>query len=275
MFPIVSAGDPLERMPLPAFVVARDGLYLRKRSLLGLSQTKVERVAHLPTEKEFLDYALPRLSSELMGQVVGFFRAVYRLHRTEAIVLLAWRDGSFELLVPRQRVTSASVRHELKERDVPAGVRLVGSIHSHGAFGAGASSIDEDDEAEFDGLHLVVGDLDRRRPSYSAALAVDGRRFAVRLRDVAERPARRSEPPADWLERVKLQPPPRSTPRAKLGSGEVSTSPPRGSVLRPSHAELDAALARADKLADALGYRLSYRLVPVSPPREPEGRGDA
>ena len=33
---------------LPAFVVARDGLYLRKRSLLGLSQTKVGRVAHLP-----------------------------------------------------------------------------------------------------------------------------------------------------------------------------------------------------------------------------------
>ena len=49
MFPILAAGSPaVDRHALPAFVVAHDGLYLRKRSLLGLSQTKVERVAHLP-----------------------------------------------------------------------------------------------------------------------------------------------------------------------------------------------------------------------------------
>ena len=39
MFPIVEAGPTLETASLPAFVVARDGLYLRKRSVLGLSQT--------------------------------------------------------------------------------------------------------------------------------------------------------------------------------------------------------------------------------------------
>jgi hypothetical protein len=55
MFPIVEAGPALETASLPAFVVARDGLYLRKRSLLGLSQTKVGRVAHLPDGKEFVD----------------------------------------------------------------------------------------------------------------------------------------------------------------------------------------------------------------------------
>ena len=76
MFPIVEAGSPaLEGTSLPAFVVARDGLYLRKRSMLGLSQTKVDRVAHLPRGKAFLDYRLPKLPSELVGQVVGFFRA--------------------------------------------------------------------------------------------------------------------------------------------------------------------------------------------------------
>ena len=46
MFPILEAGPSLEGAALPAFVVARDGLYLRKRSLLGLSQTKVGRIAH-------------------------------------------------------------------------------------------------------------------------------------------------------------------------------------------------------------------------------------
>jgi hypothetical protein len=88
MFPILEAGPSLERASLPAFVVARDGLYLRKRSLLGLSQTKVARVAHLPAEQEFLDYALPKVSADLMARVVGFFRAVYRRHGSEAVVLL-------------------------------------------------------------------------------------------------------------------------------------------------------------------------------------------
>jgi hypothetical protein len=35
MFPILEAGPSLERAKLPAFVVARDGVYLRKHSLLG------------------------------------------------------------------------------------------------------------------------------------------------------------------------------------------------------------------------------------------------
>ncbi len=45
---------------LPAFLVARDGVYLRKRTLLGESQTKVDRLAHLPTAEEYVEYALPR-----------------------------------------------------------------------------------------------------------------------------------------------------------------------------------------------------------------------
>src|SRR5439155_7734634 len=82
MFPILEAGSSLDQASLPAFVVARDGLYLRKRSLLGLSQTKVGRIAHLPEGREFLDYALPKVPQDLMARAVGFFRAVYRLQRT-------------------------------------------------------------------------------------------------------------------------------------------------------------------------------------------------
>jgi hypothetical protein len=60
MFPILPAGSTgLATTSLPAFVVAHDGLYLRKQSLLGLSQTKVDGIEHLPVEKEFVEYALP------------------------------------------------------------------------------------------------------------------------------------------------------------------------------------------------------------------------
>ena len=275
MFPILEAGAPLDDAPLPAFVVARDGLYLRKHSLLGLSQTKVDRVAHLPTEREFVDYALPKVPADLMARVVGFFRAVYRLQRTEALVLLVWRDGSFDLVVPAQKVSGASVTFDLADGDLPSGSRVVGTIHSHGAFGAFASSVDEDDEAELDGLHVVVGDFDRRRLSYSAAIVVDGIRFHLKTGQLIERPRRLAEPPDDWLRKVRLAPPPRSKkPNGSASQLSGLLSPSGSTSSRPTRKELDGLLVKAREMADTLGYRLSYWLVPVSGPSEKGGKAD-
>jgi hypothetical protein len=275
MFPILEAGPSLETASLPAFVVARDGLYLRKRSLLGLSQTKVGRVAHLPEGREFVDYALPKVPQDLMARAVGFFRAVYRLHRTEAAVLLTWRDGSFDLAVPDQKVSSVSVKFDLSDGDVSSGSRLVGTMHSHGGFTAYASSTDEDDEAELDGLHIVVGDFDRRRLGYSAAIVVDGIRFTLKTGQLIERPRRLVEPPDDWLRKVKLAPPPRRPSKKPSISEYLARGfKPSDPISKPSRRELEDCLDRAGKMATGLGYRLSYWLVPVSAPTEPEGKGD-
>jgi PRTRC genetic system protein A len=275
MFPIVEAGPPLATASLPAFVVARDGLYLRKRSLLGLSQTKVGRVAHLPEGKEFVDYALPKVPADLMARAAGFFRAVYRLHRTEAAVLLVWHTGSFDLAVPEQKVSSVSVTFDVSDVDLPAGSRLVGTMHSHGGFTAYASTTDEDDEAELDGLHVVVGDFDRRRVGYSAAIVVDGVRFHRKTGQLIERPRRLVEPPEDWLGKVKLAPPPRRPKTTPSISEYLARGwKPSDEISKPSRRELEDALDRAAKMATALGYRLSHWLVPVNPPLRPEGSDD-
>lgn len=271
MFPILEAGPTLEGASLPAFVVARDGLYLRKRSLLGLSQTKVGRVAHLPEGKEFVDYALPKVPADLMARAVGFFRAVYRLHQTEAAILLVWRDGVFDLAVPAQKVSSVSVKFDLTDSDVPAGSRLVGSMHSHGGFSAYASSIDEDDEAELDGLHIVVGDFDRRRLGYSAAIVVDGSRFHLKTGLLLEWPRRLAEPAEEWLRKVKLAPPPRLKGKPAMAEYLARGFRPSDAISKPSRRELDDAIAKASKLAEGLGYRLSYWLVPVAGPSEKGG----
>jgi proteasome lid subunit RPN8/RPN11 len=274
MFPILEAGPSLHHATLPAFVVARDGLYLRKRSLLGLSQTKVGGIAHLPEGKEFVDYALPKVPADLMARAVGFFRAVYRLHKTEAAVLLVWREGSFDLAVPTQKVSSVSVKFDLSDGDVPAGSRVVGSMHSHGGYTAYASSIDEDDEAELDGLHIVVGDFDRRRLGYAAAIVVDGTRFHLKTSSLIERPRHVAEPPDDWLRKVKKAPPPR--PKGKLSMAEYLARgfKPSDEISKPSRRELDDAIERASKLAQGLGYRLSHWLVPVSGSSEKGGTAD-
>jgi hypothetical protein len=274
-FPIVTAGPELTSSPVPAFVVGRDGLYLRKRNLLGLSQTKVERVAHLPAITEFVEYELPAVPRELMAQVTGFFRAVWRLHRTEAVVLLSWSDEGFDLVVPRQKVGPANLSFELAEADVPAGARLVGSIHSHGAFGAYASLTDEDDEAELDGLHVVVGDLDRRRLSYVAAIVVDGVRFEPGLRRLIERPRRHLEPPEAWLRQVRVVTPKRRVRKVSLAERLLEGLVPPKDGSKPDRRSLDEAIARATELAADLGYRLTYELLPVSGEAPKGGDADA
>jgi hypothetical protein len=280
LFPIIAADESaVEEVSLPAFVVARDGLYLRKRSLLGLSQVQVDEVAHLPPAREYLEYALPKVRASLIAEVVGFFRAIWARQRSEALALLTWDGEAFGLIVPEQRAGSASVKHRLTASDVPSGAHLVGSIHSHGALSAGASLADEADEADFDGIHVVVGDIDQRRPSYSAAIVVDGRRFGCRTSLVFERPRRFTEPPAQWLERVK---PIVTTPKKAKANGHAKSD--RHST--PSWADvptwtwrdrqtLDGLLSEAVGLATELGESLVYQLTPIATSAAKGGTSDA
>ena len=271
MFPILAAGDPAPATALPAFVVARDGVYLRKRTLLGTSQTRAGRIAHLPEERESLDYALPPVPADVVGRAVGFFRAVYRLHKTEAAALLLWRDGSFDLAVPRQRASPVTVKFSISDGDVPAGSRLVGTIHSHGGFGAYASSTDEDDDAGLDGLHAVVGDLDRRTTGYAAAVVVDGARFRLPIGRLLERPRRFAEPPAEWLGRVAVIPSPtRPAKRPSMADWTRRAFRPPDDVVKPTRRDLELALERAGRLASSLGYSLETRLAPAAAPAGPE-----
>jgi hypothetical protein len=148
---------------------------------------------------------------------------------------------------------------------VPLGTQLVGSIHSHGALSAGASLTDEADEADFDGIHVVVGDVDERRPSYSAAIVVDGRRFGCRTSLVFERPRRFTEPQPAWLERVK---PIVSAPKKAKTNGHAKPNGKAPSMestwtWRDRHT-LDGLLSDAVGLAAELGESLVYSLTPIA-----------
>jgi hypothetical protein len=214
-----------------------------------------------------------------MGQVVGFFRAIWARQKSEALALLTWDGSAFGLIVPEQRAGAASVRHRLEVAEVPSGTQLVGSIHSHGALGAGASLTDEADEADFDGIHVVVGDVDERRPSYSAAIVIDGRRFGCRTSLVFGRPRRFTDPPTEWLERVK---PIVTAPRKAKGNGGATSD----RFSTPSWAEvptwtwhdrqlLDDILADAVKVAARMGESLVYSLTGIATTGSKGGTSDA
>lgn len=270
LFPIVTVDESTaEEVVLPAFVVARDGLYLRKHSLLGTSQVQVDGARHLPQASEYLEYELPKLPAQLMAQVVGFFAAIWRTKRSEAVVLLTWDGSVFGLIVPEQQADWGSVEHRLKPADVPAGVQMLGTIHSHADMSAFHSGTDEIDEIDVDGLHIVVGEVDKDRPSFSAAVVIDGRRFGAEPSMVFEPPGPTVDPPAEWLERVKPL-------RWQARSAKVKTKAPKPESARGDGESDDSSAGWADELAlddllgeatqraAHLGYMLEYRLEPIA-----------
>jgi hypothetical protein len=73
---------------------------------------------------------------------------------------------------------------------------------------------------------------------------------------------------------VKLAPPPRLKGKPSTAEYLARGFKPSDEISKPSRRELDDAIDRASKFATALGYRLSYWLVPVSGPSEKGGAAD-
>jgi hypothetical protein len=99
-------------------------------------------------------------------QVISFFREVYRVHKSEAVVRLyyAQKEG-WSLGVFPQTVNGAAADEIKDDPDIKTcnkevrGVQL-GTIHSHSSMAAFQSGKDLSDEQAVDGLHITVGKFD-------------------------------------------------------------------------------------------------------------------
>lgn len=169
------------------YIVAQDGIWLRKETGLFSATIKVPGIGALGTVVPRVEVHLPKIPPEAMLQIIWFFRRVYRRLRTEAIVLLHYNleTGAYALVCPEQDVSVGSIlRYDLTER-VPD-YRLVGSIHSHGSMTGFHSGVDRTDEATFDGLHITIGRLDQPFFHLSCTIAINDNRFPVRPEDVIQ-----------------------------------------------------------------------------------------
>src|SRR5262249_24339524 len=81
---------------------------------------------------------------------------------------------------------------------------LVGDIHSHGAAPAFSSDTDKLDELYRDGIHAVVGRVDREPPEFRVLFNTDACWIRVPLEEVFRGYERRRKPPETWLERIRV-----------------------------------------------------------------------
>ena len=134
------AGQPIPENEQYAYLIAKDGFYMVKRNGLFDSCIMVETLPDIPEQEETFVLKAKKIPYELIKQVLAFFYAVYQQHRSEAMVLLCYEEDNWSIYVPEQQVAGARVDYKND-----CNKRVVGSIHSHPAFGLGASGTDDHD----------------------------------------------------------------------------------------------------------------------------------
>lgn len=215
------------------YLLARDGLYLERRTALYHTSTRLTGpLLGLAAHEVSCQLFFPPLPRVLVRAMLTFFKAAYDLHGGEAALVLLYHPGTgaYRWHCPPQTVEVYRSFGRLRAYDaiayelpleLPEGYVVFGDAHSHGSMPAYASAVDKHDEEHKDGLHLIVGRIDEPgRYDYHADFVMDGQRFgldpAAVLEDMRCRPFAR--PPAPWLERITMKQPSWWTTNPWVGS---------------------------------------------------------
>ena len=159
------------------YIIGKGGAYLKKKLDLIESLTPVDRISFLDEVDTYAKINIPKIPVNLMANIIGFFRKVYELHKSESIVLLYYnkKEKTYKLYVPEQEVTAAGLDYKT-DKTIQNHI-LVGTVHSHASMSAFHSGIDDRDERRFDGLHITIGKVnDPEFFDISVSIVVNGMR---------------------------------------------------------------------------------------------------
>jgi PRTRC genetic system protein A len=147
--------DPVP--PGTRYIVAQNGLFLQTEQWWVHAVVPITEMPALQYQEPHITLRLPPIPKLLIDQCYTFMKRIFDAHKTECIVLLyANEEGQWALDVPQQTVSSLRI-HTYDAGLRKEGFRLLGTIHSHSSVAASHSSIDEDDEKDFDGIHITLG----------------------------------------------------------------------------------------------------------------------
>ena len=186
------------------YLLTRDGLFLVKSTPFFAAAVPARGIPWLEAQEPEVRLTAPPLPASLLLQALAFFRAVYSRHKSEALVLLCWREAApaYELVIPHQTVGGGHCDYEIKE--FPPGLMRLGTIHSHAAVEAFHSERDENDERYEDGFHLTLGNIDGDL-TLSCSVVVQGLRGQIppeRLFTPYPIPWDQAPPEEDWTAEV-------------------------------------------------------------------------
>jgi len=168
------------------YIIGKDGIFLKKRVGILESVVPVDKISILENVNLEAKLFIKKVSADEFAKVLSFFREVYKVYKSEAIVLLHYnqRKKKYILQVPPQEVSFAGI--DYVKSKLYQGYDLIGTIHSHGNMSAFHSSTDDSDEEHFDGLHITIGNVNEEFVSISTSIVSNGHRFAININEYVE-----------------------------------------------------------------------------------------
>ena len=201
------------------YLLAENGLYLFKDVNLYKASVKVEGFPGLLSHSESIELKFPKIPQQVIERAMGFFYEVFYRYRSEAIVLLFYSQSEgFKIGIPEQfvdRWNSWNYQYGVRYKNFPTphGFYRMGTWHSHCELPASHSAVDDLDEENEDGLHIVCGNLNWEAPSFSVSFVVNGRRFLLNEDRIFEGYSKPILPPPEkWLKKIKVLEPDSGSP---------------------------------------------------------------
>jgi len=183
MFNIYVNDENLKELPDDdiCYIIAKDGVYLKKKLGLIESLTPVKNISFLDNIQCHAKMNIPKIPGIIYAQLFDFFKEVYHQHRAEGLAIIYYNSKSkkFKVHIPVQAVNGAAVNVENGYQIHIPNYQPVCSIHSHPGFSAFHSGTDTHDEEDFDGLHITVGEVDSEAHMIVASIASNGYRVQV------------------------------------------------------------------------------------------------
>lgn len=266
LFEVIPAPEDIQTLPIPEapyYVVGSNGFFIHRNTRVGRVLVKLKNPpTTLPEVKNsFLWSDIPLIPGELLSQVAGFFRAVFKTMHAEAGVMLLIDDqDNYSILVPSQEVDYTSVDYKFDPATIPQDKTLIGTIHSHCNFGAGHSSTDVGDAMDRDGIHITLGDIDQEKIDIDIMVSMNGINWTDWKLDqitTTETITPSDDYPQEWHDPVRLIPPKPMvqnfalTPEARLVSQVLQN---RGAPSKPGYKYGSASYLFDDEEAEIEAY---------------------
>jgi PRTRC genetic system protein A len=175
------------------FYLFKEGLWCQRTLPMGvvLTQQSKDTANGLPSKpnewKEGFSLSLPKIPSDLILQIVTFFKAVNTKYKAEAYASLFWNGTQYHVEVPEQIISGGRVKHQ-QQRDLPGEIEVL-QIHSHDTMPAFFSGVDNEDEQEHgQRIYAVFGKLDQVVPESKWRVNAGGVFYPVEMSSLIDWP---------------------------------------------------------------------------------------
>jgi len=168
------------------YIVAKDGIFLKKKLGFFESIAKVDQMSILQDVDPYATMDIKPIPRKKFAQIISFYREVAKQFSGEAMTILHYnpKRKRFRIEIPDQEVSGGGVGWESLESY--KGYVRIGSIHSHNHMSAFHSGTDDNDEFNWDGIHITIGKVGNPNVDISASLVFNGTRFMIDPCDYVE-----------------------------------------------------------------------------------------